>query len=517
MRRNQSLLGLLGLVFLLFAVLAGAFTGGRTAIDVVYIAANGIVGLFCLIAYLSAGLEQLRNAVTERSTRYGANVVVGSLAFLGVLVVLNYLGARHSKRFDLTEQKVYSLSDQSINVVKNLENELKMLAFVEGGINPELRDLLSNYARYSSKVSFELIDPDKQPELAEKYQIRTYNTVRVEYGNESTLVTQPNEENITNAIIKVTRKTRKVVCVIEGHGEPDLDDLQNAKGLASFRNALTNENYEVKKVLLASEPNVPDDCSVVVVAGPQRPFLDHELQALETYLENGGRLLAMIPPRTGDQFTTFLAKWGVKLGNDVVVDQVVRLFQGPALGLTPLANTYGFHEITRDFKQRTIFPLTRSVKSDAAGKSGITAVELVKTSPSSWAETDLEGVFQRGEASLDANADLKGPVPVAVAVDANLKQMGRDKDGNARLVVFGSIEFASNRELDGTFYNRDLLMNAVGWLVGESDLVSIRPRGLRASRIQFTPEQSLMTFYITVLLIPQLLLIVGIVVWWRRE
>jgi ABC-type uncharacterized transport system involved in gliding motility auxiliary subunit len=516
-RRNQSLLGLLGLVFLLFAVLAGAFTGGRTAIDVVYIAANGIVGLFCLIAYLSAGLEQLRNAVTERSTRYGANVVVGSLAFLGVLVVLNYLGARHSKRFDLTEQKVYSLSDQSINVVKNLENELKMLAFVEGGINPELRDLLSNYARHSSKVSFELIDPDKQPELAEKYQIRTYNTVRVEYGNESTLVTQPNEENITNAIIKVTRKTRKVVCVIEGHGEPDLDDLQNAKGLASFRNALTNENYEVKKVLLASEPKVPDDCSVVVVAGPQRPFLDHELQALETYLENGGRLLAMIPPRTGDQFTTFLAKWGVKLGNDVVVDQVVRLFQGPALGLTPLANTYGFHEITRDFKQRTIFPLTRSVKSDAAGKSGITAVELVKTSPSSWAETDLEGVFQRGEASLDANADLKGPVPVAVAVDANLKQMGRDKDGNARLVVFGSIEFASNRELDGTFYNRDLLMNALGWLVGESDLVSIRPRGLRASRIQFTPEQSLMTFYITVLLIPQLLLIVGIVVWWRRE
>ncbi len=517
MRRNQSLLGLLGLVFLLFTVIAAAFTGGRTTIDVVYIAANGVVGVFCLVAYLSAGLEQLRNVVSERSTKYGANVLVGSLAFLGVLIVVNYLGARHSKRFDLTEQKVYSLSEQSINVVRNLENELKMFAFVEGGVNPELRDLLSNYARHSSKVSYELIDPDKQPELAEKYQIRSYNTVRVEYGNESTSVTQPNEENITNAIIKVTRKTRKVVCVIEGHGEPDLDDLQSPKGLANFRAALTNENYEVKKVLLASEAKVPEDCSIVVVAGPQRPFLEHEMQAIEAYLDHGGRLLALLPPRTGTEFSPLLAKWGIKLGNDVVVDQVVRLFQGPALGLTPLANTYGFHEITRDFKQRTIFPMTRSVKSDATGRTGLTVVELVKTSPSSWAETDLEGIFQRGEASLDGNADLKGPVPVAAAVDANLKQMGRDQEGVTRIVVFGSIEFASNRELDGTFYNRDLLMNAVGWLVGESDLVSIRPRAIRASRIQFTPEQSLMTFYLTVLLIPQFLLIVGLAVWWRRE
>lgn len=517
MRRNNALFGLIGLVLLTFAALAAAFTGVQTTIDLAYVVANAVAGVFCLIAYVSAGLEQFRTMVTERSTRYGTNVVLGSIVFLAILGVLNYLGARHSKRFDLTEQKVYSLSEQSINVVKNLQQELKLLAFVEGGINPELRDLLANYARYSDKVSYELIDPDKRPELAEKYQVRTYNTVRVEYGNESTMVTQPTEENITNAIIKVTRTTKKVVCVIEGHGEPDLDDVQNAKGLASFRTALTNENYEVKKVLLASEPAVPSDCNAVVVAGPQKPFLDHEMQALETYLENGGRALFLIPPRTGNQFEPLLAKWGIKLGNDVVVDQVVRLFQGPALGLTPLANTYGFHEITRDFKQRTIFPMTRTVKADAAGKTGITAVDLVKTSPSSWAETDLDGVFQRGEASLDPSSDTKGPVSVAAAAEANLKDMGKDKEGTVRIVAFGSIEFASNRELDGTYFNRDLLLNAVGWLVGESDLVSIRPRGIRASRVQFTAQQSLTVFYLTVLLIPQLIMLAGIAVWWRRD
>jgi ABC-type uncharacterized transport system involved in gliding motility auxiliary subunit len=516
-RRSNSLLGLIGLVLLLFAGIAGAFTGGRTMIDVVFIAAHGLVGLFCLVAYLSAGVEQVRSVVSERSTRYGANVILGSVIFVAVLALLNYLGARHSKHYDLTEQGVYSLSEQSISVLKALDKDLKIEAFVEGGLNPQLRDLFENYARYSDKVKFQLIDPDKQPELAEKYQIKTYNTVRLEYGNESTTITQPNEETLTNAVIKITRGTRKVVCLVEGHGEPDTDDVQNPKGLSSFKTALTNENYEVKSVLLASMEAVPADCSAVIVAGPQKPFLPSEVSAIEKYLDGGGRTLFFLPPRSGEELSPLLAAWGVQLGQDIVVDQVVRLFQGPALGLTPLANTYGAHEITRDFKQRTIFPLSRSVRGNTGGKSGLQAVELVKTSPSSWGETDIDGIFQRSEAVLDPNADLKGPVPVAVAVEAKLKELGKEKDGEARLVVIGSSEFAGNREFDGTYFNRDLAMNAVGWLVGQSDLVSIRPRGIRASRAQFTPEQSLAIFYVSVLLVPELLLLAGIVVWWRRE
>ncbi len=516
MSRTNSLLGLIGLVLILFALIAGAFTGGRTIIDVAFIATNGVVGLFCLIAYLSAGVEQIRNVVSERSTRYGANVIVGSVIFVAVLIILNYLGARHSKRFDLTEQGVYSLSEQTINVVKNLDKDLKMDAFVEGGVNPELRDLLANYARYSPKVSFQLIDPDKQPELAEKYQIKSYNTVRLEYGQETTSVTQPNEENLTNALIKVTRTTRKTVCVVEGHGEPDIDDVQSPRGMSSFREALSNENYDVKKILLASMAEVPSDCSVVVVAGPQKPFLESETTALEKYLENGGRGLFLIPPRSGADLQPLLAKWGVKVGDDIVVDQVVRLFQGPALGLTPLANSYGTHEITADFKQRTSFPMTRSVTADTAGKPALTVTELVKTSASSWAESDVAGIFERSEATLDPSTDKKGPVSVAVAVEAP-KQGETGKDAATRLVVFGSSQFAENREFDGTYYNKDLAMNAVGWLVGQSDLVSIRPRGVRASRVQFSADQSLIIFYITVLLVPELLLIAGITVWWRRE
>jgi ABC-type uncharacterized transport system involved in gliding motility auxiliary subunit len=516
-RRSNTLLGLIGLVLLLFAGVAGVFTRARTGYDVLYIFINGLFGLFALIAYLSAGLENLRNVVSERSTKYGANVLFGSVVFLAVLGLANYVSTRHHHRFDLTEQKVFSLSPQSVNVVKNLQDDLQIQAFVEGGVNPELHDLLTNYAYASPKVKFELIDPDKQPELAEKYKINAYNTVRFEYGKESTSITQPTEENITNAIIKVTRTTHKTVCFIEGHGEADIDDVQSPKGLASLKQALANENYEVKKVLLASMASVPDDCNVVVVGGPQKPYLESELNAIGAYLDKGGRMLFLLPPREGSEFQPLLAKWGVKLDNDVVVDQMLRLFQGPALGLAPLVNTYGPHEITRDFKQRTIFPMTRSVHADAAGKKGLQATELVKTSPSSWGETDLDGLFQRSEASLDANSDIKGPVPIAVVVSADLKQMGNGTEGTARLAVYGSVEFAGNKEIEGTYYNRDLLANTVDWLAGQADLLSIRPRGVRASRTQFTAEQQRVVFYLSVLIIPELLLIAGIAVWWRRE
>jgi ABC-type uncharacterized transport system involved in gliding motility auxiliary subunit len=379
-RRASSLLGLIGVILLLFAGVAAVLTRARSNVDIVYIGVHLALGLFAIIAYLSAGLEQVRDVVSERSTRYGANVVLGSVLFIAVLAALNYLAYRHSHRWDLTEQGVYSLSSQSKNVVRNLQQDLTVQAFVEGGVNPELRDLLEVYAHESPKFKFEIIDPDRQPELAERYQIRQYNTVRFEYGKESTTITQPTEENITNAIIRVTRTTQKTICFIEGHGEPDTDDVQNPNGLASFKQALNNENYEVKKVLLASMASVPDDCTAVVVAGPQKPYLDSELAALDAYLNNGGRALFLLPPRGGQEFQPLLAKLGVKLGNDVVVDQVIRLFQGPALGLTPLVNTYGAHEITREFKQRTVFPMTRSVRADSAGKAGLTATELAKTS-----------------------------------------------------------------------------------------------------------------------------------------
>jgi len=516
-RRSNGLFGLVGVILLVFAAVAAALTRLETGFDLAYVGIHAVLGVLALIAYLSTGLENLRAFLGERSTKYGTSTVLASLIFIAILGILNYLAYREHHRFDLTSERVYSLSPQSVQVLSGLTNDLRMEAFVEGGANPELDDLLKNYGAASNTVSYRLIDPDREPELTERYGVKSFNTVRIAYGEASSQVTQPTEETLSNAIIKLTRSGRQVACVIEGHGEPDIEDKEGARGLAQAKTALENENYEVKKVLLASMEAVPDECNVVIVAGPTRPFLAQELPELDAYLKQGGRALFLLSPQRAEEFVAFLAPWGVKVGDDVVVDQVVRLFQGPALGLAPLVDTYDTtHEITKELKGRSLFPMTRSVTASADGKPGVKAVELVKTSPSSWAETDVDGIFQRQEANLDGS-DRKGPVPIAVAVDADLKLMGVPDGKQARIAVFGSTEFADNQHLEGTYFNRDLFLNTVGWLVGQSDLLSIRSRSLRASRVNFSESQARAIFYLSVLVMPELLLLAGLIVWWRRE
>src|SRR5208337_4878808 len=138
------------------------------------------------------------------------------------------------------------------------------------------------------------------------------------------------------------------------------------------------------------------------------------------------------------------------------VDQVVRLFAGPALGLNPLVDTYGPHQVTRSFKQRTVFPMTRSVEPEDPLKPGLEVTPLAKTSDTSWAETDLVGIFKRQTARLEAG-DRRGPITVCDAVEGDLKALELG-DGKARLIVFGDTEFADNQYL-GEFFNRDFMVN----------------------------------------------------------
>lgn len=510
MRRANSLLGLLGLIFIAFAAIAGAITGGATTADVVYIAIHAGLGLLALIAYFSTGIESLRTFLGQRSTRYGANALLYSVVFIGVVALLNYLAVRHNKRWDLSEAQVFSLSSQSQQIVAGLEQPLELFAFVEGGINPALEDLLRSYADASRQVSYRLIDPQRDPVAAEQKKISQYNSIWIGYGDESAIVTQPSEEAITNALIKVTRPEKTAICFVEGHGEPDLDEAERPQGWSEAKRALESENYAVRKVLLANLEAVPEDCDVVVATGAQKPYLGNEIAALDGFLNGGGRLMVLLPPRKGDELKPLLAGWGVTAGDDVVVDQVMRLFQGPAIGLEPITKTYGQHEITAPIRDITVFPMTRSM-SAAGAAEGRRPTELVHTSATSWAETDFAGLFERRQVSQD-ESDRPGPVAIAVAVDAT----GEDGKGG-RLVAFGSAEFIDNKTFLGSNYNSELFLNSVGWLAGQTDLVSIRPRTIRASRVQFTQEQGTIIFFVSVLLLPELLLILGLTVWWRRS
>jgi ABC-type uncharacterized transport system involved in gliding motility auxiliary subunit len=521
MRRTSALTGLLGLVLLAFGIIGYALTSGGVARLFIFI--NLIGGAFGVIGWLTASWGSLGELAGSRSTRYGANAALYSAAFIGLLIAINYLAAHYPRQFDLTAEKVFSLSPQSINVVKNLKQPLKLYGFVQEGRSPTAEALFQEYAYASPKISYEMVDPNRHPELADRFKVTTMNTSHLQYGGgkgEGTNVTELNEEAITNGILKLTSAGSKQVCFTSGEGEADPDDAENPNGFAEFKKALEGENYQIKKLNLVTMASVPDDCAVLVVAGPTRPLVPHVIEAINGYLGRGGRALVMFQPSRPDgsidqtALQNLMTDWGVTAGNDVVVDQVVRLFAGPALGLNPVVTSYMPHAITASFDKQTVFPMTRSLDPVASPKPGLIVTPLARTSDTSWAETDLLGIFQKQTAKF-GQGDVKGPVTVAVAVEANLDQLKRGK-GMARLVVFGDTDFAGNQFIEN-FFNRDFIMNSVDWLAGQANAISIRPRTLRASRFSLTIGEFDAVFVLSVLLLPELLLIIGVAVWWERR
>jgi ABC-type uncharacterized transport system involved in gliding motility auxiliary subunit len=521
--RSASLLGLLGLLFLAFAFAGILLVGVADA----YALLNLVAGVGLVLAYVAFGFESFRAALGQRSTRYGASAVLYTVLFVALVVGGNYLSARHHHRWDVTEAGVYTLSPQSKKMVESLKDDLSMTAFVEGGSNPALETLLESYHyAASSRVKFRLVDPDKEPALVDQMKITTAPSVHLQYGKESFVVTQPTEETVTNGVIRVSGSTKKLVYFTEGDGEAQVQDPQDPKGYSQAKLSLEQENYEVKTLLLPSAEQIPDDASTVVIPGVGRPLNEHEVQILDAYLKRGGRLLVLVGPRQGDErLAKLLADWGAKLGNDIVIDTEVRLFEGPRLGVVPITKTYGAHPITQGFRDYTTYPQTRTVEPDATGKKGLQATALVKTSPSSWAEAKVDDVFSQGVAKLDPD-DRKGPVSVAVATSAKLRDMGvevppaaegKTAPDEARLVVFGTPAFADNQQIVQARLNGELFLNAVGWLVGQEQLVSIRSRAVRASRAELTGEQAARVFYLSVLIAPELLIACGIAVWWRRR
>lgn len=511
MRKFLQISGISGLVLTAFGLVAFLFTGDAADL---YVLIHLALGVLCLLVYLVTQGGQFIASLGRRSTRYGLHATLYSLILIGVLVLVNFLSARHHHRWDLTEEKVFSLSPQTIKVLGHLTQDLEIYGFFEKGENAKVADLIKSYAYQSPRVKFFAIDPDRHPEKAKQFKIQQMNTLHLSYGQESTNITETSEEAITNAVSKLTKPNKKNVFFLTGHGEPKLDDKESPQGYAAAKAALENENYQVKDLLLSTQEKVPAETALLIVAAPEKPLLEHEITAIDAYLKNGGRLLALLPSPGGDSLKNFLAGWGVEVGDDIVVDQQIRLFAGPTLGVEPIAETYNLaHPITREFKERTLFPLVRSV--EPAKKDGLEATSLAQTGPSSWAEKDVAGIFKQGRAALGPE-DKKGPISVAVAVTATLKNIGVEKDGEAKIVAVGSAAFANNRYAN-IFFNRDLFLNSANWLVGQEEMISIRPRSIRASRFQLTEGEGAAIFYLSFLVLPEILLIIGLAVWWRRR
>jgi len=479
-----------------------------------------VAGLALIILYIVLNLPSLKQGFRRRAFLYSSNLILVVVLVLGIVVLLNIVGSRYHHRFDFTQAKLHSLSEQSVKVVKGLQNEVVVRCFPD---NSQMRDrmdgLLKMYAYYNpSKLKYEIIDPYKNPRVLNYYKITERNSIILESGGQQNRVTTSTEEDLTNALIKVTRLQKKVIYFLAGHGEAGLEDTESG-GYSQVKEELAKIGYEVKTLSLALPTTFPKDCNVLVVPGPKNDLQPEELDTIRKYIRDGGKAFFLADPQSAPGLAVFFTGFGLKLADDVVVDEVTALMGGGKF--IPFIGGYEDHEITKGFRYATFFPYVRSVEPLPAKPEGMIVTPLAKTSPNSWAERrfDQEPAYDKGQ-------DAAGPISVAAVVTVEVKAETKPDDEAAgppaakkegRLAVFGSSNFAANRFITRFASNGNLFLNTVNWLTQESDLISIQPKTAVPRVLNLTPTQTRFLFLVSLIILPLVVLAAGVFLWLKRR
>lgn len=450
-----------------------------------------------------------------RQTRYAAYAATYLAVVIGVIAAANVLASRYEKSYDATSNKRYSLSDQTVKIVKGLKQDATITYFDQPTRFQSARDQLDLYANLSHKVHVEYVDPDKNPQLAREAGIKNYGTAVVRVGANKQEAKGVTEEGITGAFIRDLKNTTRTVCFLTGSGEHQIDD-STRNGYSRFKELLGKDEYVAKSIDLLQKAEIPGACTVLVAAGPSGDYQQPEVDAIKKFVEDGGRALFLLDPplkmgrseiADNDALAAVLQSWGVTVDKDLILDMNPI---GQLAGLGPqvaLVTSYDSHPIVSEMKgTATGFPLSRSIDVKSGAKT--TVEKLFGSSDSSLATNKLDSP----KVDPADPKNRKGPMTIAAAGSYNTGK----ENSQGRFVVIGSSAWAANSFINFNG-NRDLALNAMNWLSSDEDLISIRPKEPEDRRIIMTRAQMNLVRTTSQFLLPLIVIVAGVSVWWRRR
>lgn len=455
-----------------------------------------------LLAFVLVQPARTRTWVTSRQVRYGSNALLMTVALLAILGVANFLADRHPQRIDVTANRSLSLSAQTVDVLRTLEEPLRVVGFFTSPSElDQARDLLDQYRYHTPLLEAEFHDPTVEYSLALEWGVtEAYRpTVFVVYQGEQEVIHVVSELEVTSALVRLLRGSAPAVYFVTGHGEPDLEDYGEV-GLSTLGDRLEQEGFLVAPLNLLVTATVPADADAVVLMGPQTLLSDDEVDRLAQYVDDGGAAMILLEPVWDAAADTpalvewFAERWGVAFRVDMVADPASYVY--PYLTF-PVATTYGTGPVGQRMSGvATYFPEARSIAQVADDPESSPGYEpLVQTSVDSWGETSTRDL------AYDEAEDTAGPLDLAVTLE--------DPDGSGRLALFGDFHFSTNIAVQD-FGNADLFINTLNWLTEGEDLISIRPQAdvdryvvMRSNLVRNTVHTVL------VVLLPLLVLAVG--------
>jgi len=449
-----------------------------------------------------------------RQTRYAAYATMYLLFIMAIISVVNVLANRYNKSYDSTANKRYSLSEQTGKIVKGLKQDATVTYYDKTSAFRTAKDVLDRYATLSPRVHVVYVDVDKNPQTARAAGITKYGTAVVQIGDKKQDATNVSEQDITGAIIRDLKTGTRTVCFLSGSGEHQIDDTER-NGYSKLKDLLAKDNYATKAISLLEKSDIPADCRVVVVGGPRNDYPQPEVDAIKTFVEQGGSALFLLDPplkigratADNDALTSVLANWGVTLEKDLLLDLNPI---GQLEGLGPqvaLVAKYDSQPIVDDLKgTATGFPLSRSLTTKDGDKTKVQ--KLFESSETSLATTNLNSP------TVNPNdpKNKKGPMTIAAA---GTYTTGKE-NSQGRFVVIGTSSWIANSFLSFNG-NSDLAMNTVNWLSTDEDMISIRPKPQDERNVTMTKSQFNWVRISSQFLLPGALLLIGVSVWWRRR
>ncbi|MDQ6675609.1 MAG: GldG family protein [Chloroflexota bacterium] len=471
-------------------------------------------GVLLLGLYVALDPEYVWAKLTGRGAVYSGNTLLIALAALIILGLVNVLGSRYQSKLDLTANKQFTLSDQSITVAQALPAPVKVTGWLSANDSrkQDFQTLLNDYAnRSGGKITYEFIDPVTRPGDARAAGITAVGTIRYVMGDKKQDSTGTTEKDVSTALVKLERPVAKVYFTT-GHGEPSLDG-SGPQDYSAIKTGLQADNFTTAPLSLLTARTVPDDASEVVIGGPTNPFLPEELDTLNAYLQGGGKLVAVVGPTSKTDLSSLLQPYGVAFSGNVVFDPTKSVPQDPRV---IVVDGYATHAITQGLRDLTFFPFSTNITYPASPSSG-TVVALAQSSDSSWADPNPQQPQKQ-------SGDPSGPLALAVAVDTGKSTTDpatgaatSSTPNAARLVLIGSPELISNNSLQQVPGNQTLFLNSVNWAAQQDALINVRAPDTTPRQVVLTASQMNLVAYSSFLFLPLAVLAAGAAVWWTRR
>ncbi|MBI3038105.1 GldG family protein [bacterium] len=516
---------LFGLVIILSAGITVIMAPSKTQL------AWGILAVGCFLVVLGFARAPLllREVLLSRRSKLIVNDVVLILSIVGIGVLLSYIAFRRHIRYDFTKDRLFSISESTIHLLSGLKKDVKITAFfAKGGIEGRMvEDLLKEYKhRAPERISFELVDPLRDPIRTKGMNVTTMGTVIVQCENNrkdidpndifivnqnpyQRQMEQPKfqgEQALSSAILNVTQGSKRKIFFVSGHNEPSINAYKS-DGWAGVKQFLEKENYEVSEDSLVKP--LPLDIKVVAVISPKKSFHPSEIANLKSFVKDskGALFVALDPDSKCPELESFLTEvYGVNPNNEIIINPR-SIGNDPAI----IVPQYGYHSIVKaqsEKKSGVLMQVCRGLSFEKReGWHPITV--MLKSNDESYAKRNMADVL-RGNIEFSPETDVRGPLNLGLAVE------GEAQASASRAVFFGDSDFASNMLLQ-VQGNSDLIINTFNWLAGQEQLISIRPKTIEIGHIVLDKESITRIFVLTVVVSPLIVVFLGGLVWFARR